>query len=400
MTAPHPLLVRLAHALLDKAGRSQAGRTVTLKLDAKVLPELHASPTPDALASISALLQSLGQTGWVSLRTKKPQAFQTLADQDPTLVLQDADALALWSGHQPEGPKWSRELVQQLKAPGVLEVPDAPALLDYLQRNPLPWFQGMDHAECARTLNLLAKACRSEQSGYVRQLSAKYFNGHSKVLDSREEMLRLLGACEGQFLEAPIQVLVCLPPDWAQLQPQATVLFIENLVTFEVMADARQSEWAKAALVYASGFKGTARRLRTPLGSTLYWKGSATEADRRAFKEWLYSSDTAKQESMVVSFYGDLDLAGMQILAHLRQNISNCRAWRPGYEALLSWLQTSKGHRPDSAGKEGQVDPGLTGCAYADAMLLPALRQSGLCVDQEVWPEQRAQQPLQRDQTR
>jgi len=221
----------------------------------------------------------------------------------------------------------------------------------------------------------------------VRQLSAKYFNGHSKVLDSREEMLRLLGAREGQFLEAPIQVLVSLPPDWAQLQPQATVLFIENLVTFESMADTRQSEWAKAALVYASGFKGTAKRLRTPQGSTLYWRDPTTQTDRLAFRDWLYACHPALQESTVVCFYGDLDLAGMQILSHLRQSMPICSAWRPGYEALLSLLLRSRGHRPDSAGKEGQTDPGITGCTYADAVLLPALRQSGLCVDQEAWPE-------------
>lgn len=385
--SPHPVLIRLAHALLNKADRSQGHRSVTLKLDAKVLPELHSTQTPDGLASIATLLQSLVQTGWVSLRTRKPQAFQTLADQDPTLVLQDADALALWSGHQPEEPKWSRELVQQLSAAGVLDVPDAPALLDYLLRNPLPWFQGMDHFECASTLNLLAVACRSEHSGYVRQLSATHFNGHSKVLDSREEMLRLLGAREGQFLDAPIQLLVSLPSDWARHHPGATVLFIENLVTFESMADKRQFEWAKAALVYASGFKGTARRLRMPQGSTLYWRDSATDTDRLAFKDWLHARDGAMQESTVVSFYGDLDSAGMQILAQLRQSMLNCCAWRPGYEALLSLLQLSRGHRPDSAGKEGQIDPGLTGCAYADSVLLPALRRSGLCVDQEAWPE-------------
>jgi len=391
------MLIRLAHALLSKADRSQGHRSVTLKLNAKVLPELHATQTPDGLASIDALLQTLVQTGWVALRTKKPQAFQTLADQDPTLELRDAEALASWSGHQPESPKWSRELVQQLKALSALNVPDVPALLNYLQRNPLPWFQGMDHVECARTLNLLAVACSSEQSGYVRQLSAKHFNGHSKVLDSREEMLCLLGAREGQFLEAPIQLLVSLPSDWARHQPGASVLFIENLVTFESLAERRQPEWANTALVYASGFKGTAKRLRTPQGSTLYWRDTANETDQLAFRDWLYARDDTTQQSTVVSFFGDLDSAGMQILAHLRQSIPNCGAWRPGYEALLSLLQTSRGHRPESAGKEGQTDPGITGCAYADAVLLPALRQSGLCVDQEAWPEHWAPQPLQQE---
>jgi len=388
--ALHPLLIRLAHALLDKADRSQGQRAVTLKLDAKVLPELHATQTPDSLASIEALLLSLAHTGWVTLGTKKPQAFQTLADQEPKLVLNDGGALALWSGHQPKGPKWSWELVQQLGLPGVLNVPDAPALLAYLLRNPLPWFQGLDHAECAHTLNQLAAACRSGQSGYLRQLSAKFFKGHSKVLDSREELLRLLGAHGEQFLEAPVQMLVSLPSDWTQIQSGASsceVLFIENLVTFESMADRRQDAWARAALVYASGFKSTARRLRTPFGSALYWRDSASDTGPCVFRDWLYARAPAAQETTIVSFYGDLDPAGMQILFHLRQIFPNSRAWRPGYSALLSLLQNSGGHHPASAGKEGQVTPGLTGCAYADTVLLPALRQTGLCVDQEAWPD-------------
>jgi len=49
-------------------------------------------------------------------------------------------------------------------------------------------------------------------------------------------------------------------------------------------------------------------------------------------------------------------------------------------------MSAAEGHRPESAAKEGQADPGLTGCSYADAVLLPALRQTGLCVDQEAWP--------------
>ena len=36
-----------------------------------------------------------------------------------------------------------------------------------------------------------------------------------------------------------------------------------------------------------------------------------------------------------------------------------------------------------AAGKEGQSDPGDTGCAYADRELLPALRASEAGIDQE-----------------
>ncbi len=387
--SPHPMLIRLAHALLNKAQRSQGflsqgHRNISLKLDAKVLPELHATQTPDGLATIAALLQSLVQTGWVSLRTQKPQPFQTLADQDPTLVLQDAAALALWSGHQPEGPKWSRELVKQLGMPGLLKVPDAPALLDYLQRNPLPWFAGMPAGEVAQVLNALAADCAATTGPlFLRELSARHFQGHSKVLDKREECLRLLGADADQFPEAPVQLLVCLPETNAEAQAFDEMLFIENLVTFERMAMHRQADWAHSALVFASGFKGAARRLRQAQGASLYWRGTAPAAATQAFTQWLRGPTHA---DLPVSFYGDLDFSGLQILAQLRQTFVNCSAWRPGYSALATALQAGQGHAPQSAGKEAQTDPGHTGCPYADQVLLPLLRESGLCIDQECWP--------------
>ncbi|WP_286744102.1 Wadjet anti-phage system protein JetD domain-containing protein [Aquabacterium sp. UBA2148] len=385
--APAPLLIRLAHALLDRADRSQGLRAVTLKLDAKVLPELHATQTPDDLARITALLQSLVQTGWVTLRTKKPRAFQTLADQDPTLVLHDALALASWSGHQPVGPKWSRELVAQLGAPGVLEVPDAPALLDYLQRNPLPWFAGMPAGEVAQVLNALATACAATPGRptlFLRELSARHFKGHSKVLDKREECMRLLGAEADQFPEGPVQLLICLPEAGTEVGPQGfdEILFIENLVTFERMALQRQPAWAHCALVFASGFKGAARRLRHPRGASLYWRGPAPAA-AQAFTQWLHGPAHA---DLPVSFYGDLDFAGLQILAQLRQTFVHCVAWRPGYGALATAMQAGQGHPPERAGKQAQTDPGHTGCPDADQVLLPLLRESGLCIDQESWP--------------
>lgn len=384
--APHPLLIRLAHALLNKADRSQGQRAVTLKLDAKVLPELHATQTPDGLASIAALLQSLTHTGWVALRTRKPQAFQTLADQDPTLVLQDAGALASWSGHQPEGPKWSRELVRQLGTPGMLEVPNPPALLDYLLRNPLPWFADMPPAEVARVLNTLAAACASVPSHhqlFLRELSARHFKGHSKVLDKRDELLRLLGADAERFPEAPIQLLVSLPETHGQQRHFDEVLFIENLVSFERMAAHRHAQWGQAALVFASGFKGAARRLRHPQGASIYWRGTPSAAANLAFTQWLHGP---AQPTVRVSFYGDLDFAGMQILAQLRAGFACCVAWQPGYAALAAALQAGQGHAPDLAGKTAQTDPGQTGCRYADQVLLPLLRQSGHCIDQECWP--------------
>lgn len=111
----HPLQLRLAHALLRKAERSEGGRTVSLMLDAAVLPELHGAASPEALAHLELLLDGLCATGWARLKADKAQAFQTLADRRPALLLLDAAALAEWSSFEPTAPRWSRQLVQALR---------------------------------------------------------------------------------------------------------------------------------------------------------------------------------------------------------------------------------------------------------------------------------------------
>jgi len=379
----HPLQLRLAHALLRKAERSEGGRAVSLALDATALPELHAAASPEALAHLELLLDGLCATGWVRLKAGKARAFQTLADRRPALVLLDAEALAEWSGFEPAAPRWSRVLVQALREqPTLLAVPDAPALLDYLLRNPLPAFEAREPAACAAVLNALAaelagaSTAAPETRPYLRELSARHFRGHSKVLDAREELLRALGSDEGRFLEAPIQLLVDLPKGWSGEE----ALFIENGVSFERMAGHRQPAWAHTALLYAAGFRSGARRLRERTGSSLYWRCRVSDTDAQDFEAWLY----AGVGEPAVSFYGDLDFAGLAILEQLRASFPACGAWRPGYAALLDRL--GSGHAPEEAGKERQQDPGITGCPFADEVLLPALRNEGRCVDQECWP--------------
>lgn len=373
----HPLQLRMAHLLLRKAERSEGGRPISLPLDAAVLPELHSAASPEALAHLELLLDELCATGGVRLKADKARAFQTLADRRPVLLLLNAEALAEWSGFEPTAPRWSRQLVQVLRdQPELLTVPDAPGLLDYLQRNPLPAFEGLEPTRCAAILNALAADCAAETTPYLRELSSRHFRGHSKVLDAREELLRLLGADDGRFRGAPIQLLVDLPEGWSGDE----VLFIENGVSFERMVGHRQQAWARAALLFAAGFRSGARRLRERSGSSLYWRGRVCDADAQRFETWLY----AKVGEPAVAFYGDLDFAGLAILLQLRVSFPTCGAWRPGYEALLASLD--RGHTPDEAGKEQQQDPGATGCPFADEVLLPALRIAGRCVDQELWP--------------
>jgi hypothetical protein len=83
-------------------------------------------------------------------------------------------------------------------------------------------------------------------------------------------------------------------------------------------------------------------------------------------------------------FWGDLDFSGMRILAAVRRPFPTVSAWMPGYQPMHHALMRGHGHRPESAGKEAQKDLDRTGCPYADSVLLPAIRDEGRFLDQEV----------------
>ena len=203
----------------------------------------------------------------------------------------------------------------------------------------------------------------------LRQLSAQLFWGDSKLLDERGEMVaRLLPHL--QISERAIVVNVWLPESFHG------VLFIENQDTYTAACRGDLSIHG-LAWVYAAGFRTTAARIRHADGALLHFAGAgATQS--AVFTTW-WSGDarhsTAEQE---LYFWGDLDFAGMQILKSLRERFGDVTAWRPGYEPMLQIVSERGGHARDAA----QLDPGVTGCGYADQVLLPAIRQQG-SLDQE-----------------
>lgn len=396
--SPHPFLLRLARSLLAKAERSTAQGPVRLPLDRKAAPELHDAVNVDQIQLLRMQLDELCATSWVALRLEAPRAFAGFSDLKPRLELCDFDALAAWAGYTPQALRWRQQWRAHLAAHWAADrqnaPADLPAVLDHLARNPLVAVEGLSLDEATRSLSALTALCRSGQTMVLREASARAFQGRSKVLDHREELLRLLGSTAGQFTEAPIQLLLAPPlgkPAGANDSGASAfkdVLFIENLVTFEHMADARAQAWAGSLLVYAAGFRGSARRLRSRAGCRLYLRAPASAASLPAIERWLFEPpQDARKGSLAVpvSFFGDLDHAGMQILASLREVFSQASAWRPGYVQLASLLVAGAGHPPELAAKAQQMDPGCTGCAYADDELLPLLRSQGRFIDQEAF---------------
>ncbi|HNG82649.1 MAG TPA: DUF2220 family protein [Burkholderiaceae bacterium] len=395
MTGPalpprHPFLLRLAALLLAKAERSRAAGPIRLPLDAKAAPELHGAADVEQLQLLRLQLDELVASGWVALQLEPPRAFAAFTDRRPRLELRDFDALAAWCGHVPLAQRWQRQwrdhLAAQWAAQPRTAPPDPAALLDYLARSPMTPLEGLPLEDATRSLLALGELCRSGRPWVLREASARVFAGRSKLLDHREELLRLLGAAPGQFAEAPIQLLLAPPAPAAAASGTSAsfdeVLFIENLATFEHMADVRRSAWRRSLLVYAAGFRGSARRLLTRSGCRLYLRAPAPADALAAVEAWLFD---AAGHDCPVAFFGDLDWAGLRILASLREVFPAALAWRPGYEALAARLQQGGGHAPEQAGKALQTDPGATGCPWADGELLPLLRRTGRFVDQEVF---------------
>ena len=109
------------------------------------------------------------------------------------------------------------------------------------------------------------------------------------------------------------------------------VLFIENQDTYTQACSGQPLEVAKLALVFASGFRGSAQRVRQRDGALLHYSGcdSGGDADVRCnFEAWWFERALPPGPC---SFWGDLDFAGMQILKALRSRFGSVAAWPPGY---------------------------------------------------------------------
>jgi hypothetical protein len=208
----------------------------------------------------------------------------------------------------------------------------------------------------------------------LRQLSATAFWGDSKVLDDRGDLIASLFP-DLVVRERILVVAVHLPATCSG------VLFIENQDTYTAAVGGFPEQARSFALIYAAGFRGTAARIRSRSGVLLHYSGDGSAALRPPFERWWYAEGTSHAPGPLW-FWGDLDFAGMQILKALRSRFADVCAWRIGYEPMLEILRTRGGYSPPATDSQGQVDPGATGCPFADGELLPAVRSYGQ-IDQE-----------------
>lgn len=373
-------LLNLLVDRLDAAERRGSGNTQTVALTEKTWPALHKSAFESRKEDLWEHVIEMCQWNWLEVTPESASKSASGYALSPRVKVLNEVAVRE-AVNRPERVKssaqrWRDAVYNSLDASDEVRR----AVGDFCIDMP-------DHSmeEVVRQLNRLRTF--ADQSMLLREVSTQLFWGMSKVLDKRQGLVAaLLGMDDCPFPESPIHLQVYLP-----VGGYSGVLFIENLASFEQACRSPNEVFSGLALVYASGYKGSARRLRMVGGCSLYYAGTGELGIgmRQCFEQWLFGDLTSQ---LPVYFWGDLDYSGMRILAAMRSTFPSLSAWETGYSMMLKELWEGRGHSPEAAEKAGQKPIEATGCLYADQQLIPALKSQGRFVDQELFRPHRPQE--------
>lgn len=376
MTVPpwsvQPDVQQLLHLLVDRLEDAELrGKPLSrpIKLDERTFPALYHAQFESEREAVWANVERLQHAGWIRLTLDQPRLGTATYERRPRVTIMDAAAVRGAAG-RPERIRSASELWQAAVQAGL----DATDAGKAVVKRHLVSVPGRSAEEVVERLNLMRSLVDAPL--LLREVSAQLFWNQSKVLDGRQALVAaVLGVDECPFPEMPVQLLAALPS-----QQINGVLFIENQTTFERASRDDSGRYAGLALAFSAGFKASARRLRRADGVSVYLAAhrDQTPAQRDVFTAWLFGERT-----LPCWFWGDLDHAGMGILAAMRTSFPSLGAWRVGYQPMVALLDAGDGHLPEHAGKQAQHTVTRTGCDYADHVLIPALLKHGRFVDQE-----------------
>jgi hypothetical protein len=367
-----PAIQALLNKLVDRLDSAEARGSASAQavaLNGSTWPALYQAALESDKEYLWEQFLKLVEIGWLQVTPSVTRSAMGYGKQ-PRVKVVDIEAVRLATG-RPERQKtaqkrWREAIDLHLDASAEVKKAAGDYCIDMPDR---------DMVEVVKRLNSLKSYAGT--SLMLRELSSLLFWGMSKVLDNRTGLVAaLLAVDECPFPESPVQLQVYLPSEGFN-----GVLFIENQMSFEQATRSSHPAFSKLALVYASGFKGSAARLRNPQTVSLYFSHKGELGGDRAdyFGSWLF----VKNIEIPVWFWGDLDWSGMRILAAMRSNFPNMQAWPLGYAPMLQSLLDGHGHSPEAAEKTGQKPLELVGCPYADSHLVAALKSKGRFVDQE-----------------
>ncbi len=243
----------------------------------------------------------------------------------------------------------------------------------------LPGFDAKQLAEgLVRVDELLTNLAQSGQTISLRTLSARCFNGHSKVLDTKRAFLEHAFPLAKAVIEDRVIMLSAYIPERLD-----AVLFVENFDSFRTTVRAvKNCHWKNnLAVIYSAGYRGSAGQIRDPKVTQFVTINQANKTAYQAFHDWWYLRTTSEKPCF---FWGDLDYEGLGIIKSLRRTFPTTRCWSTAFEAMIVHLDAGVAHKKEHATKKGQINPGSTGCDFSDSRLLALIEDDDLFVDQEV----------------
>lgn len=362
-----PLLTEETHALLHRLlDKADSGRMRwQLKCSARETPELYDFTDQSQVDVVWEDLQQLVKLGVLDLKLKSRQKPGN-NDYDDGLIQLKYEAEEMvrdWLERPAFDPR--QHLWDAALAPHLQKFEDGGAAL----RREVLRFPGRTYEQLAAAFTRVPEELKLRPMT-LRQLSARCFWGASKFLDRRESLLiATFPSIASRIRARPLLLSVYLP------EPLEQILFVENQDSYLGLVSRAP---AGLGLVYLGGFRGAVLRVREAGQAVFSYANPVNLEVRAKFGEfWLGHSQ------LPCFFWGDLDFAGMAILASLKQVFPGVEAWQPGYQPMVALLHQGGGHSAVGGEKEKQYHPGSTSCPYADYVLIPAIEEQLAFVDQE-----------------
>lgn len=367
-----PLILRVFSLVLDRLDAqpaTQRTHKIRVPLDDEMAPEIHQAASLADRNVAWASVDGVAAVGWATIGYRLHRRHGAREARQPYMDVRWAEEVEDRIRAALDRPRKEPSYSAKWKALVQSELADWDEVSRLqLAASPIAVVGRQADEIFSRFLSIRQMA---DEPLLLREVSSRAFWGLSKLLDGRGDAIAvLLGSDSCPFPEQPIILNVHIG------RLPVRFLFVENYVSFERMKG--RADLERDALIFSSGFRASAVRLRRVGGCSVYYTRNTPGHAAEAFEATLFSTD-----DVPTFFWGDLDFAGMAILASLRTIFPSARAWEPGYAPMLERLERGDGHSPVESGKERQRPIERTGCPYADGVLIPALRSTGRFLDQE-----------------
>lgn len=350
---------------LDKQGMSERSHHLITPINEKYFPELFYPSIVDEDVRLEMKLKELIFLGLFKIKQIKKKSYLPLSERGAKLIFNSEfeDKLRSFYNRKIQQNSW-------LEAISKKDIANK-SILTLLEKNPIK----IKHKSDDEVLEQLLKWIETNKSKSARKESSRCFWGLSKIFDNQEAYKIYFG-----LKDMPISLSIYMQTS----ESIEEVIFIENQDTFYEACESSNKIFKNSVIIYASGYKASAKRIRQRSGSKMYLATSSqhTSESFKKFEAWFYKESS---EEIPVYFWGDLDYAGIHILKALKVNFRHIDAWKKGYDIMVKEVKEDFGHTPEMAGKEKQlsITYQLLECDYTNQLLIPNLTTKALFIDQE-----------------